>query len=151
MNENQEYLFAQPGKHSIGGRFTRHCGTHKLPTNDALVHGSRCILMVEQGFLGLASDNGQPVLLPPGIRVWTSDARSYKRATCLDQHMVSLGPYTLIAVDEGYAAVAQNNRKRHVCPGGATHLLIHKLFEKFLRLKIQTEVEVEADQGHQCR
>jgi len=141
MNEKQEYLFAQPGMHNISGCFLRHCGTHKLPTNDALVHGNRCILVVEQGFLGLAFDNGQPVLLPPGIHVWTSDTLSYKRAISLDQHMVSLGPYTLITVDEGYAAVTQNNGKQHILPGGATHLLTHKnwRFEKFLTLKIQTD------------
>jgi len=141
MNEKQEYLFAQPGMHNIGGCFMKHCGTHKLPTNEALVHGNRCILMVEQGFLGLAFDNGQPVLLPPGIHVWTSDTLSYKKAISLDQHMVSLGPYTLITVDEGYAAVTQNNGKQHILPGGATHLLNHKnwRFEKFLTLKIQTD------------
>jgi len=141
MNEKQEYLFAQPGMHNIGGCFMKHCGTHKLPTNDALVHGNRCILMVEQGYLGLAFDNGQPVLLPPGIHVWTSDTLSYNKAISLDQHMVSLGPYTLITVDEGYAAVTQNNGKQHILPGGATHLLNHKnwRFEKFLTLKIQTD------------
>ncbi|CAK0887310.1 unnamed protein product [Prorocentrum cordatum] len=127
--------------HNIGGCFMKHCGTHKLPTNDALVHGNRCILMVEQGFLGLAFDNGQPVLLPPGIHVWTSDTLSYSKAISLDQHMVSLGPYTLVTVDEGYAAVTQNNGKQHILPGGATHLLNHKnwRFEKFLTLKIQTD------------
>jgi regulator of protease activity HflC (stomatin/prohibitin superfamily) len=141
MNEKQEYLFAQPGMHNISGCFMKHCGTHKLPTNNALVHGNRCILMVEQGFLGLAFDNGQPVLLPPGIHVWTSDTLSYNKAISLDQHMVSLGPYTLITVDEGYAAVTQNNGKQHILPGGATHLLNHKnwRFEKFLTLKIQTD------------
>jgi len=97
--------------------------------------------MVEQGFLGLAFDNGQPVLLPPGIHVWTSDTLSYKKAISLDQHMVHLGPYTLITVDEGYAAVTQDNGKQHILPGGATHLLNHKnwRFEKFLTLKIQTD------------
>ncbi|CAK0854816.1 unnamed protein product [Prorocentrum cordatum] len=111
MNEKQEYLFAQPAMHNIRGCFMRHCGTHKLPTDDALVHGSRCILMVEQGFLGLAFDNGQPVLLPLGIHVWTSDTLRYKRDISLDEHMVSLGPYTLITVDEDYAATTQNNGK----------------------------------------
>jgi len=141
MNQKQEYLFAQPGMHNISGCFMSHRGTEKLPINAALVHGNRCILTVEQGFLGLAFDNGQPVLLPPGIHVWTSETLSYDKAVSLDQHMVQLGPYTLITVDEGYAAVTQNNGKQHVLPGGATHLLNHKnwRFEKFLTLKMQTD------------
>jgi len=141
MNEKQEYLFAQPGMHNISSCFIKHCGTQRLPTNTALQHGNRCILMVEQGFLGLAFDNGQPVLLPPGIHVWTSETLAYDKAIALDQHMINLGPYTLITVDEGYAAVTQNNGKQHILPGGATHLLNHKnwRFEKFLTLKIQTD------------
>jgi len=44
-------------------------------------------------------------------------------------------------VDEGYAAITQNNGKQCVLPGGHTHLLAHKnwKFEKFITLKIQTD------------
>eukprot|EP00971_Amphidinium_carterae_P072038 1424771-Amphidinium_carterae.1 len=105
------------------------------------MHGNRTILVVEQGFIGLAFDNGQPVLLPPGIHVWTSETLRYQNAVSLDQHNISLGPFTLLTVDEGYAAVTQNNGRQHILPGGATHLLDHKnwRFEKFLTLKIQTD------------
>ncbi|CAK0794413.1 unnamed protein product [Prorocentrum cordatum] len=156
MNEKQEYLFAQPGMHNIGGCFMKHCGTHKLPTNDALVHGNRCILMVEQGYLGLAFDNGQPVLLPPGIHVWTSDTLSYNKAISLDQHMslsfsqwraairalaLWCGPYSPAFFQGCPRRSSLNNGKQHILPGGATHLLNHKnwRFEKFLTLKIQTD------------
>ena len=44
----------------------------------------------------------------------------------LDDHILKLGPYTLLTVDEGYAAVTQNNGKQCVLPGGHTHLLSHK-------------------------
>jgi len=48
---------------------------------------------------------------------------------------------TLVTVDEGYAAVTQDNGKQCVLPGGHTHLLRHKnhKFEKFITLKIQTD------------
>merc|ERR1712048_204314 len=121
--------------------WTRNCGVSMLPVNKELQHGNRCILVVEQGYIGLAFDNGQPVLLPPGIHVWTSETLKYHSAVSLDQHIISLGPYTLLTVDEGYAAVTQNNGKQQILAGGKTHLLDHKnwRFEKFLTLKIQTD------------
>merc|ERR1719359_2348056 len=48
---------------------------------------------------------------------------------------------TLVTVDEGYAAVTQDNGKQCVLPGGHAHFLTHKnwKFEKFITLKIQTD------------
>merc|ERR1719510_498281 len=127
--------------HNIPSIWIRHVGTKPLPVNDQLRHGNRVILVVEQGFIGLAFDNGQPVLFPPGIHVWTSETLKYHHAVLLDQTVVKLGPYTLLTVDEGYAAVTQNNGKQHILLGGNTWLLNHKnwRFEKFLTLKIQTD------------
>jgi len=108
---------------------------------DHIKHGNRTIVIVEQGYVGYATDNGQPVLLPPGIHVWTSESLEFHRAVALKDHRITLGPYTLITVDEGYAAVTQNNGKQMVLPGGHTHLLDHMnwKFEKFMTLKIQTD------------
>merc|ERR1719343_1189262 len=127
--------------HNISSMFIKHHGTQKLPLNDQLQHGNRTILVVEQGYVGLAFDNGQPVLFPPGIHVWTSETLRYQKAVALDQHVIKFGPYTLLTVDEGYAAVTQNNGKQHILMGGDAWLLDHKnwRFEKFLTLKIQTD------------
>ena len=38
-----------------------------VPLKGHIEHGNRTIVIVEQGSLGYASDNGQPLLLPPGI------------------------------------------------------------------------------------
>ena len=81
-------------------------------------HGDLGILTVEQGFVGLAFDNGQPVLLPPGLHQWKSDTLKFRRMIDLQDHCISLGPYTLLTVDEGYAAVTQNNGKQIILPGG---------------------------------
>jgi len=141
MNEKQDYLFAQPGMHNVYSWFFKMQGSSALPANGCLSHGNRVILVVEQGFIGLAFDNGQPVLFPPGIHVWTSETLQYKEAIALDQNVVKLGPYTLLTVDEGYAAITQNNGKQEILMGGETWLLNHKnwRFEKFLTLKIQTD------------
>merc|ERR1719262_1449649 len=104
-------------------------------------HGNRTICIVEQGYIGYAIDDSQPVLLPPGIHVWTSESLKFLKAVALNDHKIELGPYTLVTVDEGYAAITQNNGKQCVLPGGHTHLLTHKnwKFEKFITLKIQTD------------
>ena len=83
----------------------------------------------------------------------------------LNDHVLRLGPYTILTVDEGYAAVTQNNGKQMVLAGGTCHFLNHKVsllrskdshrqlcvnrcscmlpqnwkFEKFMSLKIQTD------------
>jgi regulator of protease activity HflC (stomatin/prohibitin superfamily) len=141
MDDKKNYLFAQPGMHNIFTPFLTFQGVHKLPTNDVIQHGNRSILVVEQGYVGYAVDNGQPVLFPPGMHVWTSETLQYQEQISLDKHNIILGPYTLLTVDEGYAAVTQNNGKQQILPGGFTHLLNHKnwRFEKFLTLKIQTD------------
>jgi len=79
-----------------------------------------------------AIDNGQPVLLPPGIHVWRSESLFFQQQVALNDHLITLGPYTLVTVDEGYAAVTQDNGKQRVLKGGHTHLLSHKnwKFEK---------------------
>merc|ERR1719159_1564336 len=140
MNEKNEYLFMQPGMHNIQSCFMRQTGSPR-PLRGHLEHGNRTIVIVEQGYLGFAQDNGQPVLLPPGIHVWTSESLFFIKQVALDDHIVELGPMTLVTVDEGYAAVTQNNGKQCVLPGGHTHLLKHKnhKFEKFITLKIQTD------------
>lgn len=140
MNDRNEYLFAQPGMHNIKSCFLRVVGP-PVPLRGHIRHGNRTIVIVEQGYVGYASDNGQPVLLPPGIHVWTSESLEFHRSVQLRDHLIVLGPYTLITVDEGYAAVTQDNGKQKVLPGGHTHLLDHMnwKFEKFMTLKIQTD------------
>lgn len=98
-------------------------------------------MIVEQGYIGYATDNGQPILLPPGIHVWTSESLDFHKAVPLKDHLIVLGPYTVLTVDEGYAAVTQNNGQQMIMPGGHTHLLDHMnwKFEKFMTLKIQTD------------
>jgi len=141
MDEQNRYLFAQPGMHNINSIFIKFLQTKSLHKDKAIVHGNRTILIVEQGYVGLAFDNGQPVLFPPGMHVWSSDTLKYDTAIPLDQTKINLGPYTLLTVDEGYAAVTQNNGKQHILAGGSAHLLDHKnwRFQKFLTLKIQTD------------
>merc|ERR1719389_1356583 len=126
--------------HNITSLFLRQT-KEPTPLRGHIKHGNRTIVIVEQGYIGYATDNGQPVILPPGIHVWTSESLEFHKAVPLRDHLITLGPYTIITVDEGYAAVTQNNGRQCVMPGGHTHLLDHMnwKFEKFMSLKIQTD------------
>lgn len=139
MDGQSRYLFAEPGMHNIQDPFIEVCG-HR-PLNSHIEHGNRTIVTVDQGHIGYATDNGQPVLLPPGIHVWTSESLRFEQSYPLHDHVIHLGPYTLITVNEGYAAVTQNNGRQLVMEGGDCHFLNHKnwKFEKFITMKIQTD------------
>merc|ERR1719265_1372356 len=51
-----------------------------------------------------------------------------------------MGPYTLCTVDEGYAAVTQDNGQQKILEGGQAYMLTHRnwKFEKFITKKLQT-------------
>merc|ERR1711904_311980 len=75
----------------------------------------------------------------------------FEKAIDLAQHVINLGPYTLITVDEGYAAITQNNGLQTILDGGKMHMLTHRnwKFEKFMTMKIQTNdlKEIRATTG----
>ena len=73
--------------------------------------------------------------------MWTSESMDFVKQHHLNDHIIELGPYTLVTVNEGYSAVTQNNGKQVILAGGHTHFLTHKnwKFEKFITLKIQTD------------
>lgn len=143
IDNDNNYLFAQPGVHNINSVFTKQIGypTPVLGHGEVIWHGNRTIVTVPQGMLGYASDRGQPVLLPPGLHSWTSETLRYERTYELENHVIEVGPYTILTVDEGYSAITQNNGMQVVLDGGKTHLLSHQKhrFEKFITLKIQTD------------
>merc|ERR1719401_925094 len=109
-------------------------------TQPAIIHGTRAIVTVPQGFVGLAMDRGQPVLLPPGLHQWDSGTIEWKNLIDLSDSVICLGPYTLVTVDEGYAAVTQDNGAQKILEGGRAYMLTHRnwKFEKFMTRKLQT-------------
>jgi len=135
------YLFFGPGVHRIRDPFLS-VGTHdEHLTNPRIEHGNRAIVTVSQGFIGLAFDHGQPIILPPGIHQWKSDTLKFKEFIDLSDPVIRIGPFTLLTVDEGYAAVTQDNGRQCVLAGGNTHMLTHRnwKFESFISLKIHTD------------
>jgi len=104
-------------------------------------YGNLTIVTVREGNVGLAFDIGQPVILPPGLHQWKSDTLKFSEMIDLSAAVIRIGPVTLLTVDEGYAAITQNNGKQCVLQGGATHMLTHRnwKFENFISLKINVD------------
>jgi regulator of protease activity HflC (stomatin/prohibitin superfamily) len=135
------FHFFLPGVHRLFDPFM-NVDREDIPvTQEVIVHGNRSIVTVSQGFIGLCYDRGLPVLLPPGMHQWKSETLVFHDRIDLAQAVVHLGPYTLVTVDEGYAAITTDNGKMAILSGGQMHMLTHRnwKFEKFLTQKIQAD------------
>lgn len=134
------YLFFGEGVHVISSPFVK-VEYNDIPLTDgAIIHGTKAIVTVAQGFVGLAMDRGQPLLLPPGLHQWDSGTIQFESLIDLSTPVIRLGPYTLVTVDEGYAAVTQDNGAQKILEGGLAYMLTHRnwKFEKFITKKLQT-------------
>eukprot|EP00403_Amphidinium_massartii_P019215 CAMPEP_0178410356 /NCGR_PEP_ID=MMETSP0689_2-20121128/20936_1 /TAXON_ID=160604 /ORGANISM="Amphidinium massartii, Strain CS-259" /LENGTH=577 /DNA_ID=CAMNT_0020031527 /DNA_START=68 /DNA_END=1797 /DNA_ORIENTATION=- len=140
-HSNGSYFFFGSGVHRIVDPFLHVEKRDTEITEPIIQHGDRTIATVPQGFVGLAFDRGQPVILPPGLHQWRSDTLRIQKLIDLSAAVICIGPFTLLTVDEGYAAVTQDNGKQRVLPGGRTHMLTHRnwKFESFMSLKIHTD------------
>lgn len=136
-----KFLIYGPGVHLTRNMFQTVGKTNIPLTTETITHGNRAIVTVKQGFIGYAEDMGQPVLLPPGMHEWKSDTMVFHQQVDVNNAIIKLGPYTVLTVDEGYAAITQNNGEQIILEGGKTHFLNHRnwKFEKFMTEKIQTD------------
>lgn len=134
------FFFFGPGVHCVNN-LTVTVGNEISLLQEMIVHGNRTIVTVPQGNVGLAFDRGQPVLLAPGLHQWKSNTMKLEKLIDLSADVIRIGPFTLLTVDEGYAAITQNNGKQVILNGGATHMLTHRnwKFEKLISLKIHTD------------
>merc|ERR1711998_146968 len=134
------YEIYAPGVHRVNNLFMKVWDDVPL-TREVIVHGDRTIVTVKQGCVGYCEDMGQPILLPPGLHEWQSQTMKFHESVDLNNSIIRLGPYTILTVDEGYSAIAQDNGEQKILEGGRTHLLPHRnfKFEKFMTQKIQTD------------
>lgn len=139
-HQDGKYLFFGPGVHVHPSPYVRVDWSDIRLTEGAIIHGTKAIVTVTQGFIGLAMDRGQPILLPPGLHQWDSPTIEFVELIDLASSLIRLGPYTLVTVDEGYAAVTQDNGEQKILEGGRSYMLTHRnwKFEKFMTKKLQT-------------
>lgn len=139
-HQNGQYMFFGEGVHVYPSPYLTIENQDVRLTDGAIIHGTKAIVTVTQGFVGLAMDRGQPILLPPGLHQWESPTIQFHELIDLASSIIRLGPYTLITVDEGYAAVTQDNGAQKILEGGEAYMLTHRnwKFEKFMTKKLQT-------------
>ncbi len=146
-DEDNNYVFAKPGVHNIQDPFLKQV-SQPIPIHGAeyqrnvIEHGNRTVVTVPQGMLGIASDMGQPLLLPPGLHSWISETIRFDRMYRLDDApILQIGPYTILTVDDGYVAITINNGRQVIMEGGQTYLLTHQKwrFERFMNMKLQSD------------
>lgn len=139
-HQDGKYLFFGPGVHVHPSPYVSVETRDIRLTQGAITHGTRAIVTVTQGFIGLAMDRGQPMLLPPGLHQWDSPTIEFLELIDLSSSLIRMGPYTLVTVDEGYAAVTQDNGEQKILEGGKSYMLTHRnwKFEKFMTKKLQT-------------
>jgi len=135
-----KFLFYGPGNHLICDPFYRRVGESRGYSRGEIIHGDKTVVVVEQGKIGFALDRGQPILLPPGLHYWRSPTLRFKEAFDLNNNVINMPPLTLVTVDEGYAAVSEDNGRQVILEGGDTYLLTHRnwKFQKFISQKIQS-------------
>eukprot|EP00746_Dinoflagellata_sp_MGD_P030201 gnl/MRDRNA2_/MRDRNA2_17159_c0_seq1.p1 gnl/MRDRNA2_/MRDRNA2_17159_c0~~gnl/MRDRNA2_/MRDRNA2_17159_c0_seq1.p1 ORF type:complete len:188 (-),score=30.55 gnl/MRDRNA2_/MRDRNA2_17159_c0_seq1:358-921(-) len=93
-NSDGTFFFFLPGVHRVSDPFTSVDDKDSTLSQKTIINGNRSIVTIDQGFIGLCLDRGQPVLLPPGMHQWKSDTMKFEKAIDLAQHVIHLGPYT---------------------------------------------------------
>jgi len=141
MHQDGRFFFYGAGVHKVPGMFISISQNDVDITDAQIQHGNRVICTVPQGFIGLAEDKGEPIVLPPGLHQWKSATMKFDKIIDLQSNVIRIGPLTLLTIDEGYAAVTQNNGKQKVLKGGQSFMLTHRnwKFEKFISVKIHTD------------
>lgn len=133
------FNFFGPGVHRVSDPFYS-IGKQIEYKKGVVHHGDLTLCVVDQGHVGFATDQGQPILLPPGLHQWRSPTMTFEKSFDLNNNVIHLGPYTLVTVDSGYSAVTEDNGEQKVLTGGKTYLLTHRnwKFQKFIPQKIQS-------------
>merc|ERR1719183_1949294 len=93
------FVFFGAGVHRIREAFLKVEPRDHSITEALIQHGNRTIVTVSQGFVGLAFDRGQPVILPPGLHQWKSDTLRFGEMIDLSESVICIGPFTLLTVD----------------------------------------------------
>ena len=96
------FYFYGPGVHRICDPFYK-LGNQVTYSKGVVKHGDLTLAVVEQGHIGFALDQGQPILLPPGLHQWRSPTMVFEKSYDISNNVIRLGPFTLVTVDSGYS------------------------------------------------
>lgn len=113
------------------------------------------VVTVKDGFVGLAWDRGEPILLPPGMHQWDSPTMKFDKMLDRRQNFQA-GPYTFCTIKKGDVGVSFDRGELQLLPAGY-HVLKHALhkyshnisvrqqFDKLNSSKLLSQDTVELD------
>jgi len=133
--------FYGPGVYVLGPFYSIEDQAVRIADGSAVVNGTKAIVTVKQGYVGFALEKGEPILLPPGLHQWDNPDIRFQNFIDLSSSLITMGPYTLVTVEESYSAITQDNGKQKVLEGGKSYMLTHQnwKFQTWLSQKMQTD------------
>lgn len=129
-----KYFFYGPGIHRVLNPFVRVQPKDVALKEPLIKHGPWTITTIRQGFVGVCENDGQMMLLPPGMHAWNNKDVMFEKEADLSDRVVTLGKAAvLLTVVEGHVAVVLHNGVQELLPGGQRHLLLggEWTFDKF--------------------
>lgn len=96
-----------PGRHLLSSPFNQHIGT-RSSGDDRIELSPVSIIRVPEGMFGMATFNGQPEVLLPGVHVRKSAAFKFSASYSLQDAVIEFGPIKLLTVRSGTVRVCYN-------------------------------------------
>jgi len=84
--------------------------------SDPILNGTKGVVTIRAGFVGLMVRRGKPIVLPPGLHQWSdADVNWIKTVDLADPRgVIQLGPMTLVVCDEGRAGITADNGQQKI-------------------------------------
>ena len=123
MNSGRPELLG-PGWYCVAEPLRRWSGKVAL-SQCVIKFTTKQVITVKDGFVGLAWDRGEPVLLPPGMHQWDSPTLKFEK-TFDRRSNFQAGPFTFCTVQKGDVGVSFDRGELTLLPAGY-HVLKHAL------------------------
>jgi len=137
MNSGRPELLG-PGWYCIAEPLRKWGGKVKL-SDAEIKFGTKQIITVKDGFVGLAWDRGEPVLLPPGMHQWDSDTLKFEKVFDRRKNFQA-GPFTFSTVQKGDVGVSFDRGELVLLPAGY-HVLKHALHKFSHNLSVRQQFD----------
>jgi regulator of protease activity HflC (stomatin/prohibitin superfamily) len=124
MNSGRPELIG-PGWHAVVEPLRKWQGKVSL-SDEVIQFATKEIITVKDGFVGLAWDRGEPVLLPPGMHQWDSSTLKFEKTFDRKNAKLEIGPFTFCTIQKGDVGVSFDRGELSLLPAGY-HVLKHAL------------------------
>ena len=137
MNSGRPELLG-PGWHAILEPLRSWHGCVPL-SQEHIQFSTMEVITVRDGFVGLAWDRGEPILLPPGMHQWDSPTMKFDKV--LDRRTnFQAGPFTFCTIVKGDVGVSFDRGELKLLPAGY-HVLKHALHKYSHNISVRQQFD----------